>query len=103
VECSRQHQRVVGDVENYRIGIVCDRIHPDNMESRTVVDYHYHKLKDVDQYKLAIIVAAPETECTLNHFFRETNVPPESQCNWEPSSVSQGTISNCHSKSLTRD
>jgi hypothetical protein len=95
VECPRQYRRVVGDVEDYRMWIICDERCPNNMESSTIVDYHHHKLKDFDQYEHAIIVIAPELECTLNHFIRKTNVPPESQCDGESSSAFQETISNC--------
>jgi hypothetical protein len=80
VKCPRQRRRVVGDIEDYRMGILCDRRCSNNMESGTTVDYHHHELKDINRYKLAIIVVAPETECRLNHFIGETDVPPESQC-----------------------
>ncbi len=83
--------------------IVCDRRCLNNMESSTIVDYHYHKLDYVDQHKHAIIVVAPELECTLNHFIRETNVPPESQSDGKSSSTFQQTISNCHCKRCSRD
>jgi hypothetical protein len=48
VECPRQSRRIVGDVEDYRMGIVCDRRCPNNMESHSIVDYHHHKFKYVD-------------------------------------------------------
>jgi hypothetical protein len=57
------------------------------MESGAIVDYHHHELEDVDQYEHAVIVVAPESEYTLNHFIQETNVPPESQCDQEYSSI----------------
>ncbi len=60
------------------------------MESSAIVDYHHHKLEYVDQYKHAVIVVAPESECTLNHFIQETNVPPESQSGGESSSAAVG-------------
>ncbi len=60
------------------MGILCDGRCPNNMESGTIGHYHHHKLEDVDQYEHAVIVVASELECTLNHFIRETNVPPES-------------------------
>jgi hypothetical protein len=66
------------------------------MESGTIVDYHHHKLKYVDQHEHAVIVVAPELECTLNHFIREMNVPPESQSDKKSSSTFLRTISNCH-------
>ncbi len=94
VKCPRQCRRVVSDVDGR-----C----PNNMESGTVVDDHCHKRKDIDRYKLAITVVAPGVECMLNKFIWETNVPPESQFNWESSSAFQGAISNCHSKRRTRD
>jgi hypothetical protein len=103
VKCPRQRGRVVGDVEDYRMGIVCDGRCWSSMGNGTIVDYHHHKLEDVDQYELAIIVVAPETGCTLNHFIRETNVQPESQRNQESSSGFKETISICHSKRRTRD
>jgi hypothetical protein len=49
MDCPRQCRRVVGDFEDYRMGIVCDRRCPNNMESGAIVDYHHHKVKDVDQ------------------------------------------------------
>ncbi len=65
------------------MGIVCDGRFPHNMESGAIVDYHHHKLKDVDWYEHAIVVVAPESKYTLNHFIQEMNVPPESQCDQE--------------------
>ncbi len=103
VECPRQSRRVVGDIEGYRMGIVCDGKCPNNMESGAIVDYNHHSLKVVDWYKLAIIVIALEAKCTLNTFSRETNVPPEFWCDQEYSSAFQGAISNCHSKRCMRD
>jgi hypothetical protein len=61
VECPRQSGRIVGDVEDYRMGIVCDRRCPNkNMESSAIVDYHHHKFIYVDQHKHAIIVVGLE-------------------------------------------
>jgi hypothetical protein len=37
VECPRQSVRVVGDVEDYRMGIICDGRCPDNMESGAII------------------------------------------------------------------
>jgi hypothetical protein len=103
VQCPRQHGRVVGDVEDYMMGIVCDGRCPNNMESGAIVDYQCHKFEDIDQYKHAVIGIASESECTLDHFIQKKNVPPESQCNQESSSAFQGTISNCLSKMRSRD
>jgi hypothetical protein len=64
------------------------------MESGAIVDYHHHKFKYVDQHKHAAVVAGFESECTLNHFVRETNVPPKSQGDGKSSSTFQETISN---------
>ncbi len=49
------------------------------MKSNAIVDYHHHKFQYVDQHKHAVVSAGFESECTLNHFDWETNVPPESQ------------------------
>jgi hypothetical protein len=68
------------------------------MESGTIVDYHHHKFQYVDQHKHAIVVAGFELECTLNHFVRETKVPPESQGDGKYSSTLQQTICDCHCK-----
>jgi hypothetical protein len=103
VECPRQCGRIAGDVEDYRMGIVCDWRCPNNMEGGAIVDYHRHKFKYVDQHEHAVIVVAPESECTLNHFIRETNVPPESQGDRKSSSAFQQTISNCCCKRRSRD
>jgi hypothetical protein len=73
------------------------------MESCAIVDYHHQKFKYANQHKDAVIVVAPELECTLNHFTRETNVTPESQSDGEFSSAFQQTISNCHCKERSRD
>jgi hypothetical protein len=73
------------------------------MESSAVVDYHCHKLEYVDQYEHAVIVVAPELECTLNLFIREMNVPPESQRDGETSSAFQQTITNCCCKRRSKD
>jgi hypothetical protein len=45
VECPRQSRRIVGNVEDYKMGIVCDGMCPNNMESGAIVDYHCHKFK----------------------------------------------------------
>jgi hypothetical protein len=47
-ECPKQSGRVFGDVEDYRMGIVCGGRCLNNMESGAIVDYHCHKLKYVD-------------------------------------------------------
>jgi hypothetical protein len=60
VECPRQCRRIVSDVEDDRMGIVCDGRCPNNMESGAIVDYHYHKLEYVDQHKHAIVVVYAE-------------------------------------------
>jgi hypothetical protein len=70
------------------MGIVCDGRCPNIMESGAIVDYHRHKFQYVDQHKHAIVVAGFELECTLNHFVRERNVPPESQDDKNPPSSS---------------
>ncbi len=56
VECPRQSRRVVGDVEDYRMGIVCDGRCLNNMESGAIINYHRHKFNTVDQHKHAIVV-----------------------------------------------
>jgi hypothetical protein len=48
VECPRQCGRIVGDVEDYRMGIVCDGRCLNIMESGIIVDYHHHKLEYFD-------------------------------------------------------
>jgi hypothetical protein len=103
VECPRQRGRIVGDVEDYRMGIVCDGRCLNNMESGAIVDYHHQKLEYIDRYQHAVIVVAPESECTLNHFIQKTNVPPESQSDGEFSSTFQQTIPNCRCKRRSRD
>jgi hypothetical protein len=103
VECPRRHGRVVGDVEDYRVGIVCDGRCPNNMESGAIVGYHHHKFEYVDQHEHAVIVVAPESEFTLNHFIREMNVPLESQSDGKSSSAFQQTISKCCCKRRSRD
>jgi hypothetical protein len=45
-----------GEVEDYRMGIVCDRRCPNNIKSGAIINYHHHKFKNVDQHKHAIIV-----------------------------------------------
>jgi hypothetical protein len=45
VECLRHHGRVVGNVKDYRMGIVCDGRCPNNMESGATIDYHHHELE----------------------------------------------------------
>jgi hypothetical protein len=103
VECPRQSGRVVGDVKDYRTGIVCDGRCQNNMESGAIIDYHSHKFKNIDQHKHAVVVVGLESECTLNHFIWETNVPQESQHGGKSSSAFQQTISNCHCKKRSRD
>jgi hypothetical protein len=83
--------------------IICDGRCLDNMESGTIVDYHRHKFQYVDRYKHAIIVVGLESECTLNHFVRKTNVPPESQGDGKSSSAFQRTITDCCCKGCLRD
>ncbi len=85
------------------MGIVCDERCPNNMESGAIVDYHCHKFEYFDQHKHAIIVVAPESECMLNHFIRETNVPPESQSDGKSSSAFQQTISDCRCRGHSWD
>jgi hypothetical protein len=60
VECPRQSGRVVGDIEDNRMGIVCDRRCPNNMESRVIIIYHCYKFKNIDQHKYAVIVVGLE-------------------------------------------
>jgi hypothetical protein len=38
VECPRQSGRVVGDIEDYRMGIVCDGRCPNNMETGAIIN-----------------------------------------------------------------
>jgi hypothetical protein len=102
VECPRQCRRIVGNVEDYRMGSHCDERCPSNIESGAIVDYHHHKFKYVDQHEHVVIVVAPELECTLNHFIRETNEPPESQSDGKSSSALQQTISNSCCKRCSR-
>ncbi len=103
MECPSQSGRIVGDVEDYRMGIVCDGRCPNNMERGAIVDYHRHEFKYVDGYEHAAVVVGLESECTLNHFVWETNVPPESQGDGKFSSAFQQTISDCCCKGRSRD
>ncbi len=48
MKCPRQSERIVSDVEDYRMGIVCDGRCPDNMESGATVDYNPDEFKYVD-------------------------------------------------------
>jgi hypothetical protein len=48
VECPRQSGRLVGDVEDYRMGIICDRRCLNNMESGAIADYHHREFDYVD-------------------------------------------------------
>jgi hypothetical protein len=61
VECPRQSRRVVCDVEEYRMGIVCDGRCPNNMESGAIINYHHHKFKNVDQHEHAVVVVGLES------------------------------------------
>jgi hypothetical protein len=61
VECPRQSGRIVGDVEDYRMGIVRERRCPNNTESSAIVNYHHHKFKYVDRHKHATIVVGLES------------------------------------------
>ena len=60
MECPRQSRKVVGDVEDNRMGIVCDGRCPNNMESDKIINYHCYKFKNVDQHKHAIVVVILE-------------------------------------------
>jgi hypothetical protein len=60
VECPRQSGRIVGDIEDYRMGIVCNGTCPNNTESGAIVDYHHHKLGYIDPHEHAIVAVAPE-------------------------------------------
>jgi hypothetical protein len=60
VECPRQSRRVAGDIEDNRMGIVCDRRCPNNMESGSIINYHHYKFKNVDQHKHAVVVVGLE-------------------------------------------
>jgi hypothetical protein len=103
VECTRQSGRIVSDVEDYRMGIICDGRCPNNMESSAIVNYLCHKFKYIDQHEHAVVVVGLELECTLNHFIWETNVSPESQGDEKSSSAFQQTISGWHCKRRSRD
>jgi hypothetical protein len=61
VECPRQSERIIGDVEDYRMGIVCDGRCPNNMESGAIVNYHHHEFKYIDQNEHAIVVVGLES------------------------------------------
>jgi hypothetical protein len=61
VECPRQSGRVVSDVEDNRMGIVCDGRCPNNMESGTIINYHHYKFKNVDQHEHAMVVVGLES------------------------------------------
>jgi hypothetical protein len=61
VECPRQSGRVVSDVEDYRMGIVCDRRCPNNMESSAIINYHRHKFKNIDGHKHTFVVVGLES------------------------------------------
>ncbi len=63
------------------------------MESGAIVDYHRQKFQYVDWHEHAIVVAGFESECTLNHFVRETNVPPESQSDGKSSAAPSNKLS----------
>ncbi len=52
--------RIVGDIEDCRVGIVCNGRCSNNMESGAIVDYHCHKFQYVDQHEHAIVVAGFE-------------------------------------------
>ncbi len=60
MECPGQSIRIVGDIEDYRMGIVCDGRCPNNMESGAIVNYHHHKFKYVDQHEQAVVVVGLE-------------------------------------------
>ncbi len=85
------------------MGIACDRRCLNNMESGATVDYHRHEFQYVDQHKRDVIVTGFELECTLNHFVRETNVPPESQGDGKSSIALQQIISDCCCNGRLRD
>ncbi len=61
VECPRQSGRVVGDIEDYRLGILCDGRCSNNMESGAIINYHRHKFKNLDQHKHTIVVVGLES------------------------------------------
>jgi hypothetical protein len=61
MECPRQSGSIVGDVEDYRMGIICDGRCPYNMESGAIVNYHRHKFKYVDCHEHAVIVVDLES------------------------------------------
>ncbi len=103
VECPRQRGRIVSDIEDYKMGVICDGRCPNNMERGAIVDYDCHKFKYIDQHKHPIIVVAPESEGTLHHFIRETNVPPKFLSDGKSSSAFQQTVSNCCCKRRLRD
>jgi hypothetical protein len=60
VECPRQSRRIFGDVEDYRMGIVCDGRCLNNTASGAIVDYNRHEFEYVDQHEHAVVVDAPE-------------------------------------------
>jgi hypothetical protein len=47
---SKTSGRVVGDIEDNRMGIVCDRRCPNNIESGAMVNYHRYKFKNVEHH-----------------------------------------------------
>ncbi len=61
MEHPRQIGSIVVDVEDYRMGIICDGRCPNNMESGAIVNYHHHKFKYVDQHEHAIVVGGLES------------------------------------------
>jgi hypothetical protein len=60
VECPRQSRRVVGDIEDNRMGIICDGRCPNNMESGTIINYHNYKFNNIGRHKHAIVVVGLE-------------------------------------------
>jgi hypothetical protein len=61
VEYPRQSRRVFGDVEDNRMGIVCDGRCPNNMESGSIIKYHHYKFRSVDQHRHAVVVVGLES------------------------------------------
>ncbi len=76
-----QCRNIIRDIEKDGMRIACNGGCPDDVKCGAVVYDCCSKLEDVDQDECTIRIIALEAESTLNHFVRESNMPPESQCN----------------------
>jgi hypothetical protein len=78
VEGPVQCRRVVCDVKENRMRILCDGSCLDNVKCGTVVYDHRDKLKDTDSDERTICIVAFEAKRRLNDFAWETMMPPKS-------------------------